>query len=394
MSETVEEVSTRPIVASVPITIPEGMHPFDWLVSLKPDLYGKSPLCQWEHRYESDFLKAWAELRARFPRYLERQTDYLFGAASRRYGEILTPIHRDGLGVNILGSNIDRKRSMQGGFPWTDENNPWPVFNGVRDDGVAWSHADGTFLQLNMKDIGEKLGIPLPHVLWQRWEDVEREIPLSEIEGKEPTWEWHEFPDSTAFGWDAQDKDVRIGNYIDVNTEEPGFVLPLIQLEPDEAEIDDEYYAYQELADAWSSEECRKYQALSEEEREIVDNDDGPIDEGPYPWINRWDFAEVKGLPKLPDDEQAIFEAMVERCSDLSRQDMEKWHHDGRFLGEPDDGLLGDPYSQWVLSGQKCLYSPDNAENDGLCIWSYGMFVVFYELKEDGTCEFTTRTGR
>lgn len=186
-----------------PATIPNGSEPIDWLISLRPE-YARSPLASWTGRHKSNFLQHFAKLRADYPKLLQIATDYLFAATSYLHLESLAPISRE----DVAAHTIDRLASMQGGFPWTDDQYPWPTE--VGDDGAVVYARPA--LQLNMKRLGAALGIELPHILYQVWEQKfgERVVPLDEIEDKEPDWSFPDIDESfggdiwEAYGWAYQ----------------------------------------------------------------------------------------------------------------------------------------------------------------------------------------------
>jgi hypothetical protein len=181
------ERSQRPVSLSPSITIPEGTHPVDWLLSQKPE-YADLPVARWDGRHMSEVLTKLAHLHAFSPDYCNDPvasgydpgdpglTDYILKGAQWGLSAELEPI--------LSLQDVDRRGSMLGAFPWTCEAYPWP--NGV--DGPM-----SPLVQLNLRDLDLSLIADFPDVLLQAWGHGYREylrlIPLSEIDQRSP------FPD-------------------------------------------------------------------------------------------------------------------------------------------------------------------------------------------------------
>ncbi len=200
------------------------------LIQLNP-AYEGTPLAAWARENESEFLRKLSDLRQDFPNKLIIATDYLFSASSYTYQEILQKISLD----QIQRKKIDRRGSMQGGFPWTDDSHPWPFF----DDGKPVRPS----IQLNLQAVGRALGLPLPEVIYQFWGGYDggpfRVIDLADIEDKEPDWCYPDFsagsdlvwPDDGGWVFEHEKKSGEIewvGNTIEVG--EKAFEMPCMDI--------------------------------------------------------------------------------------------------------------------------------------------------------------------
>lgn len=311
----------------------------DWLISLRSE-YRESPLSRWEGRYESTFLKKFAELANEYPRLFLVATDYLFAASSYMHVEELSRITRD----NVQGQTLDRRASMQGGFPWTDYENPWPTEE--MDDGTV-RHAR-PFLQLNLRDIGSSIGINLPAVLFQVWEHGfgERTIDLADIDGTEPCWD---FPDIdtqfsdfhyTPFGWSY---------IVDRNSPEWHWVGNLIDIEQSgDFMLPDMSWC---LGSTWEP-----LPPWADVESWIINTQQGD-------WNQAAAFAKRLSPPLKPEQLRDIEERQNEllALNEIEKEKLSKLREIGKigaFQGDPVNVVGSNEYYKSMLAGTRMLYEP------------------------------------
>lgn len=315
------------------------------LIQLNP-AYEGTPLAVWARENESEFLCKLSDLRQDFPNKLIIATDYLFSASSYTYQEVLEKISLD----QIQGKRIDRRGSMQGGFPWTDDSRPWPFF----DDGKPIRPS----IQLNLKQIGKALELQLPEVIYQYWGDEvggTRIIPLEEIEGKEPDWSYPDFslgsdliwPDDHGWIFEPESESGQIewvGNTISVGRkifEMPDMALFFRDADSDDPEICRDISLWLQANDVLYSVAEFISERLATSER---------------------------GYPSRRDD------CYVEFCkSGKTLRKGNTWS----FL-QKDCDLPGDrKYHDLVMTGISCLYNPGSLEEkDPLQFWDARLIVL------------------
>lgn len=164
------------------------------LISSNP-AYENTPLAKWARENPTGFLSNLSDMREDYPRSLIVATDFLFAIASYTWAEVLEPINQQ----SVSDRSLDRTCSMQGGFPWTDENFPWPLhFNGAPARPA---------LQLNLQTLGTLLNLPLPNALYQYWGEQigVRVIPLDDIADMQPDWAFPTFPPTEDPIWPDDD---------------------------------------------------------------------------------------------------------------------------------------------------------------------------------------------
>lgn len=332
-------------VAEKNLVTPEEVAAVDWLIASN-DEYGGSPLAKWDGRHGSKPLGQFAVLRRAFPDYLQKASDYLFAASTTAFEEEIQSIARS----EIEGRRINRRASMLGGFPWTDDNNPWP--HSKRDDGgITWAYPA---IQLNLAELSSKLEIKLPSIILQIWDGLEPiEIPLDQIDHKESDWNYPNYHEiESAFGWDHTDTDV-VGGYVDVGR--PSFQIPsLVWALDHEAAYRDEY-----------------------ESQSIEDKD----------WK---DLPEWEELRKMPDSEIDRFDQLTDEAYN-AYTDMDSETH--AFFGIPerlDVSLRINLHKQ----GYRVLYNARSKALSGLNLWMDGYLSIYYRENSDGSFNFKLITGR
>ena len=300
------------------------------LIQMNP-AYEGTPLAAWGRETEHPFLCQLSDLHREFPNKFVIATDYLFSASSYTHQEVLRKLTIN----DVRRKSVNRRGSMQGGFPWTDENNPWPCF----DDGKPVRPS----LQINLKDVGQALGLALPDVLYQYWgEDAGgvRIIHLSDIEDKDPSWSYpdftstpeHKWPDDG--GWifkpDAKSGQIEwVGNAISVG--EKAFELP---------------------------------------DMAMFFEDEDPDEPAPWRDLSEWLqangllYAQAEFISKRLNTLENGFLSKRDACYEEFKRSLPKSRKgpSGRFL-DKDCYLPGDEkYHHLVLQGMSCLYNPGALE--------------------------------
>lgn len=156
----------------------------EWIdkLVLSKESYSKSPLGMFNGRYELKFLAALSVIRERFPNNCEEFCDYIFLTSQVSCGDLKKITAK-----SVRDKTLDRKSSMIGGFPWTDDKNPWPETNPGDSKTALLPVA-----QLNLQEISRIIGIKFPSVLIQLWgEDYFRTINIDEIDT--PEWNYPEY---------------------------------------------------------------------------------------------------------------------------------------------------------------------------------------------------------
>lgn len=238
----------------------------------------------------------------------------------------------------VVARSLDRRESMVGGFPWTDESHPWPSHHGS-DGQPIWAEP---IFQLNLEKLSQQLGLRLPSSLIQCWDGFEpMEIPLAQTTG-EPSWFRPNQAEEPSVGWRHSEAQY-VGSYISAGSS--AFQLPRMEQFLDgSAAYYDEY---------------------------VFQNEDE--------WKDLLEWQE-----STPDIEGSQFDALAgeahEAFAALKPVSTE-------FLGVPTRSEVS--YEDWVKDGYKLLYS---ASGSGLHIWYGGFLMIFYRLR-DGRFEFAVQMG-
>lgn len=329
-----EEIARQTKLTTIDPDVAEGSAgDIDWLVHSKPK-YASSVLATWPERQKSAPLAKLAKLRRACPDYLQKATDYLFEAAAYGYEQEETLIPRS----EVEARSLDRRESMVGGFPWTDESHPWPSHHGS-DGQPIWAEP---IFQLNLEKLSQQLGLRLPSSLIQCWDGFEpMEIPLAQTTG-EPSWFRPNQAEEPSVGWRHSEAQY-VGSYISAGSS--AFQLPRMEQFLDgSAAYYDEY---------------------------VFQNEDE--------WKDLLEWQE-----STPDIEGSQFDALAgeahEAFAALKPVSTE-------FLGVPTRSEVS--YEDWVKDGYKLLYS---ASGSGLHIWYGGFLMIFYRLR-DGRFEFAVQMG-
>lgn len=174
----------------------------DRLVNSKK-MYLKSALGNWPNRNKLNFLAALSVIRETFPRNGEEYCDYIFTTSQISCGECIEISEE-----SVRNKKLDRKISMLGGMPWTDEKHPWPS-SYHNDVAIALE----PIAQVNLRDVSEATGINLPNIIVQLWgEDYIRQIDINDLE--HPDWT---FPEHIGNGYGYCQEYEFSGKYISIN---------------------------------------------------------------------------------------------------------------------------------------------------------------------------------
>ena len=139
--------------------------------------YSHAPISKWQGRHGSEFLQCLIKAYKAYPDIFEPYTNKVLKYANYWSLEKRQPI--------VGMTNINRRGSFLGGFPWTSAAHPWPIDR--NGDALA------PILQLNLAEL--PLG-PIDvqqDVLFQVWgwdgtgELYPRSLPLVDLNG-EPNW--------------------------------------------------------------------------------------------------------------------------------------------------------------------------------------------------------------
>ena len=139
--------------------------------------YVRAPISRWSERSASEFLQCLAQAYDSYPEVFRPYADRVLRYANFWSMEKRRPI----MGM----TDIDRRGSFLGGFPWTSTAYPWPV--DCNGDPLA------PILQLNLSQLALNQLQPEQDFLFQVWGKNEtgklysRSLAVAELNG-EPDW--------------------------------------------------------------------------------------------------------------------------------------------------------------------------------------------------------------
>ncbi|WP_312136414.1 hypothetical protein [Brevundimonas sp.] len=166
-------------------TILEGKSMTYWVDRLvkSKDLYINSPLGQWDDRNKLKFLTALSIIREKFPQNCEEFCDYIFSTSQISFGDLV-----DISSKSIQNKTLDRKSSMIGGLPWTDDKHPWPESYDIDNNKIALAPIG----QVNLREVSAITGINFPDIIIQLWgEDHIRHLEIEDLSCPEWTTPEH-----------------------------------------------------------------------------------------------------------------------------------------------------------------------------------------------------------